>query len=525
MPRALAIEESALTQQHEARQRSKRFETGLLVAQAGAKLDTILRLVPTPDEGGGDAAAGAVDADWVLEHATQVARMLPGGVVVLGCYAFAAGAKLPHAEAKLVPVLAALAKRLPSELAERHAALLLLPSDSKKATCRALPLGSARAQPLELKFTHAPPQLSCLVADWAVDVRLSLGPAASPSAQLAALTQQLAAHGDALARATATIDGALPPPGTLLSQLAGAGTLEQPHRVALYAASPAPPLAPPAAAPEGDSAAEAGGVAVTTPAAAWIHLKGILHGRTFASPKDSVGAALGALSRDLVGSLRARLALYFDELAEEEEEEEEEGESGGGLLDVGRAAVLALPRRAHVSVGGGLSLCDYLGADDAPSDCAERFTALLGVDALASGDDDAALEALLGPEAAADPLSLTVPPPPPGSAAAAPRRRQGGAAGGGAGAGGAAAAGGGGGGGSAAAAPKATAAAGGGGLPYGLIVGCLIALVLALVLAAQFSATAGASAPLPSPSPSDVAGAAAAAAESVPTEGAAPSDA
>ena len=89
-------------------------QIGLIVGkrEAGAR-DIILALVPFPDwnaEGGDDDGDGAgagsgttgrpqrpasggapldIDADAILEHTTQVTRMLPGGLDVVGAYAFA----------------------------------------------------------------------------------------------------------------------------------------------------------------------------------------------------------------------------------------------------------------------------------------------------------------------------------------------------------------------------------------------------------------------------------------------------
>ena len=123
--RGLVAGEAQLTAQLEGLQRggAAHGSTGLLVAQVAAKQDTILRFIPTPVNEG--AKHSSVDADWMVEHAVQVSRMLPGGVAVVGCYAFAAGAKFSSLEAKLQPVLGALAKRMPTSSGERQASLLI----------------------------------------------------------------------------------------------------------------------------------------------------------------------------------------------------------------------------------------------------------------------------------------------------------------------------------------------------------------------------------------------------------------
>ena len=82
MPRAIQISEQLLNSHYEDLQKRKAFETGLVVALQGAKADTVLRFIRTPEAEEGQEAKTIV-TDWVLEHANQVARMLPGGVVVL----------------------------------------------------------------------------------------------------------------------------------------------------------------------------------------------------------------------------------------------------------------------------------------------------------------------------------------------------------------------------------------------------------------------------------------------------------
>ena len=86
MPRTLNIFDQLLNTSFETKQRTKAFETGLLIAHQGAKVDTVLRLIPTPTAEDGKPAT-ALDSDWVLSHAKAVSRMLPGGIVVLGVWA------------------------------------------------------------------------------------------------------------------------------------------------------------------------------------------------------------------------------------------------------------------------------------------------------------------------------------------------------------------------------------------------------------------------------------------------------
>ncbi|RXM99047.1 Protein odr-4-like [Acipenser ruthenus] len=61
--------------------------TGLLIGQCSPQRDFVLLAVRTPPK---ETQSDQVDEEWVVEHATQVSRMLPGGLAVLGVFLGAA---------------------------------------------------------------------------------------------------------------------------------------------------------------------------------------------------------------------------------------------------------------------------------------------------------------------------------------------------------------------------------------------------------------------------------------------------
>ena len=166
MPRPVVVEEALITSKHEGLQRTTDFETGLLFAQVSQKVDTLLHFAPTPEEDDGFTfSSGQVDAKWMMRHAELVARMLPGGISVIGCYAFAPGATLTRLEATLHPVVTFLAKCTQGICPEtKQALVLLLPSDAKRVSAKAMSVGGYgavgnRLSPLELKLVPSPPQV------------------------------------------------------------------------------------------------------------------------------------------------------------------------------------------------------------------------------------------------------------------------------------------------------------------------------------------------------------------------------
>ena len=354
--RALAIQASLLSDHLESLQRRSTLETGLLLAHVGAQADAVLHFVPTPSQ---DDGAPQVDASWMVTHAEAVSHMLPGGIAVVGAYLFSPSGAFASHEAKLRPVLAAALKRL-READGTQSLLMLLPSDARKATARALVAGSASLKPIELKTTISPPRLICLEAAWVVQAQLRLlPPGAGGPPQLAQLKMQLAPVLRCLDATTATVDGSCWPAGALCSQLAQGGA---PHSVRLFGAFRA------AEAAAGEGGAEGGeddflGEAAPRGPAATVRLRGVVRGRAFAAPKEAVEEGVRRLRRDLACSLERRVALLLEDLAEEEEEE------GGGVdprdpLPTAVPGAWALPRRAHFAVGGGLSLCDYVAEGD-----------------------------------------------------------------------------------------------------------------------------------------------------------------
>ena len=404
MVRTLSIADSLLTSSHESKQRSKRFETGLLIAQQGSKADTILRLVPTPNAEEGKEAT-ALDSDWVLAHAGQVARMLPGGIVVLGMYVLAPNAKLSTMEPKLQQLLASLAGGATSRAgADAHSVALLFPTDAKKPMCRSFVPGAAKLKPLEIRTVREAPALRCVASDveLAVPLRLSSAQCAEgPTARVrAALQAQIRRHlGNLLGGAIVTVDGAAPASGALVEKLRGKGTLQSPHAVRFFAASPSGRAAPvkrwkgdvalaqAAKPPEDDddydeaAAAATGGDDDAATAPVEFVLRGVVHGRAFTTAREPVDDAVAALVADVEGSALQRAALLVEDMqeyAEEEEDDDDDEGGGGGGFAMGLVGGWPGPRRVHVPVGGGLSLCDYVSPGEGLDDCAERLGTLLG---------------------------------------------------------------------------------------------------------------------------------------------------
>lgn len=142
-------------------QRLKTFEVGLIISLHGAKSDTIVRFIRSPDIEEGQANM-VITPEWVLEHAAQVSKMLSGGLVVLGVYVLAPTSKLSSYESKLLSIVSILAQRVPDSTG-KQAVVLQLPTDARKPVCRTLEHGVHKLQPAELKMFSGPLQVRILL--------------------------------------------------------------------------------------------------------------------------------------------------------------------------------------------------------------------------------------------------------------------------------------------------------------------------------------------------------------------------
>ena len=395
MVRALQARPNLVDAAYEAKQRARTFECGLLVAQIGSRADLLLRLVPTPaNDEGGTGAARSLDAGWMLEHAVQVRRMLPGGVGVIGAYILAPTAKLAALEAQLHPVLARTLAELERDGAVRaegcaaHAVVLHMPADAKRFSCRALSAPSAKPQPIELKTSA--PALHRLTCDVSVELDATLFPAGA-AATREALLEQMGPWAEGVRGAAALVDGA-----TLLvdgataavESLPRAGDAAEPHTVELFF-GPSAKKSPKAPSGSGMRSAQRASI------------RGEVRALALATGREELRFAVAALRADLIATVGARLQLLIDEAtdaADDADDGAEGGAEGGGAggpalpLRGSGPVTLALPRRVHVD-GGDHVLCDYVGGSEDFADAAERCETLLGVE-VAEGAD-------VGPERAA----------------------------------------------------------------------------------------------------------------------------
>ena len=157
----------------------KPYVTGLLIGQCSPQRDYIIRAARTPpkeEQKEGNTSPSkldSIDEEWFTAHASQISRMLPGGLLVLGVFIIATPELSKDCQNTLRKLIFSIEKSLtkrrlwkPADEDVSDRAALQICSATKKIVCRTYdvqdPKGSAK--PADWKYQSA------LSASW-----LSLG--------------------------------------------------------------------------------------------------------------------------------------------------------------------------------------------------------------------------------------------------------------------------------------------------------------------------------------------------------------
>ncbi|CAK0734352.1 hypothetical protein CVIRNUC_000419 [Coccomyxa viridis] len=350
------------------------MQVGLLIGSIGdGTRDSIVAMIPTPsfEEGSsaieitGTAADSGrkgkapkpspeaqvrIQADWVIEHASQVAPLLPGGVRVAGLYIWAPEASHAAAMQQLCRILLGLRT---SKLLTGDAVLLCAAAPSAKLSARELPASASSAAALRSCDCRSAPVLASHAS---VSTMYSLRAACTimrTAEQLPdGLRRTVQAEEDSLAAATICLGAAeLPEAGTPVAELC------QPGSDVLNARM----LTPPACCSDMCAGQQTGVAHGRT------CLTGAIAGRALVHKRDSWGTAVSALKEDLQRSLQARLNVMLTE-AQEAEATTGEDDSQAPLLQqadtvYGAPQCCSMPQRALLPAQGPLMYSDYCSGE------------------------------------------------------------------------------------------------------------------------------------------------------------------
>jgi hypothetical protein len=383
-------------------------QIGLIVGkrEAGAR-DIILALVPFPDwnaEGGDDDGDGAgagsgttgrpqrpasggapldIDADAILEHTTQVTRMLPGGLDVVGAYAFASEGAWRSASGALARAAVA-AAAAPAPAPDASAAssvsdpelflLHLSAEDMRKKSLRRV-RRSTMAQPFALLPPAESREGKALASLVSLEAEVAVGlsavvPRAFATRSGTAKQHTLRSALEAALRletarvmgSDALVENALWDDDVAVSAVprrSAADFLDE-NRDGAESNAPtgdvfalraellvAPTSVSTRLHPNDDTLAEAEqpNTNTTDPSSedgrtnvVRLTFEGVVSARSYAFARASVGDAVSDLRRDVARSLRSRLDTFLDEADDALEEEEAHGvTSHNALASIERA--------------------------------------------------------------------------------------------------------------------------------------------------------------------------------------------
>jgi len=167
-----------------------KFEIGILLGRVAGERPFIVGFIPTPELEGATKGWTDVDAAWVAQHARNITEMLPGGLGVVGIYAYGEGAEATKHTAAVVGILRRITRAQQAALVGLSATddssvgiHLQVCSKTKRNTARAFETEDLRAagSPVTLKPSAVLRRLVTLRSSAEIDVTVPVAMAETPS--------------------------------------------------------------------------------------------------------------------------------------------------------------------------------------------------------------------------------------------------------------------------------------------------------------------------------------------------------
>lgn len=390
-------------------------EAGVLIGRVAPKRSFVAAAVPTPSVGGATpliapavAPANAkrpppkatVDADLLAEHARQVAGLLPGGLAVVGVYAYVSGGLAAAVDGLAAAWAAAVTPSADGAAPPVSPIGLMLGVDTitRKLGLRETEAGAVKTA--EVRVGKVVGSLLPVTASYPL---AAVAPVSEGSV-LKALQSAVTAEGKRASASVAVVAGSPLSPSA-------------PAAPALAAGKPAPDgggvevtLLPPAGCDGAWSTLEA----AATPAPTSVRLGGWVRARALIHDRDAGADVVAALAADVGATLAARLAAAARDA--------EDAGGGVGVLTPPPAAGAGaashpLSRRGWWTLTGPITVGELAlpggGVDDDVAAVADAADQLLG-----RGDPLTAADVSFGEAAARSAPTQAAPRKPQGAAAA-----------------------------------------------------------------------------------------------------------
>ncbi|KAF1421380.1 hypothetical protein FQV23_0003957, partial [Spheniscus humboldti] len=358
----------------------KPYVTGLLIGQCSPQRDYVIRAVRTPpkeeqkEDSISPSKLASIDEEWITTHASQVSRMLPGGLLVLGVFIIATPELSKDSQNALRKLIFSVEKSLtkrrlwkPAEEEVSDRAALQICSATKKVVCRTYDVQDPKssAKPADWKYQSAL-SASWLALDCTVNVNIHIPLlATSPNHDLEKNTKTglnrwskqiedsvFLINGQVKDDDTELLEGQKKLRGNTQSstQFSDVKVLTQLVSILWFGSSHR-------------------STATVQVCSASINLKGAVKCRAYIhNNKPKVKEAIQALKRDIINTLSDRCEILFEDLIINEGPHRKNFEREYHVL----------PQRLFVPVAGSsVMLSDYKFGDETAGEIQERFVEML----------------------------------------------------------------------------------------------------------------------------------------------------
>ncbi|NXU56151.1 ODR4 protein, partial [Turnix velox] len=376
MGRTYFVEESIGQYLSDLSTKIKPYVTGLLIGQCSPQRDYVIRAVRTPpkEEQKEDSIIpsnlASLDEEWITTHASQVSRMLPGGLAVVGIFLIATPELSKDSQNALRRLIFSVEKSLtkrrlwkPAEDEVSDRAALQICSTTKKVVCRTYDVQDPRssAKPADWKYQSAL-SASWLALGCTVNVNIHIPLlATSPNHDLEKNTKNgLNRWSKQIEESVFLISGQVKDDNADLlegqKKLRGntqSNTWFSDVKVLTQLSQSSSPRS----------------TATVQVCSGSINLRGAVKCRAYLhNSKPKVKEAIQALKRDIINTLSDRCELLFEDL----------------IINAGphkknfEREYHVLPQRLFVPVAGSsVMLCDYKFRDEGDAEIQERFVEML----------------------------------------------------------------------------------------------------------------------------------------------------
>jgi len=380
------------------------LKVGILVGRRTANKDFILQLVRTPEEEEGDAALRLLDSsfqssgtrkgsnksnkkikldnEWIVEHACQLARILPGGLSVLGVYVACTSEPFQNSQAEFMALLKEINKELPTVIGSKPIeADILIHLDSLKAVLTGKELADSGFKPCNLKNSSLLTDMVEIQCKYDLDLDIDM----SDDKQILGDVFQGAINWEVEHRVKPAVPLLLGHVPSSQEQLVDIIHREGLSFIEIDLMKPVsgqglptvPYLATKIAKPKSGVLSSKGG----------IRFEGLMECRAYVHRRESVSCAVESIKQDIEMSLRSRLEILMEaaEMATEAMERERKSphaKTKHPLLDNASKCGSYkphFPRRAFLKWRVGVCCyCDFIVEGDGLSEALHRIRELVG---------------------------------------------------------------------------------------------------------------------------------------------------